>query len=368
MGKRELLIIGAFIVIGLVAYQFSAPPAAEDRGFSFSRLIESMREEVRGDPGTATWVTTGTIPLSADIAELRIPSISRGVTVTGEERTDILYELSTSSNGPDDERALQYAKAVKLLHDDLGITIDLDVFYPDEASQWVSLVLKVPTRLAVRVSGRSVPAHVVDVASVDFNNVIGDVSVEGISGLVEGSHRSGRLTVERAGRVDLTLQSSRARFRSIQNGVVITARNGEAEVEESNGPIEIEQTGVSVLVRSPGGRVRIGGSGGEVRVIGPRAEVQIETRRTEVEIELTRAVPVSVITTEDTLRLVLAEDVAVLFDGAAEDGGTVQATEFDLTPEDDAGTSRLTHPFGASPSVRVVLRNSDADIVIRRSR
>lgn len=366
MGKRELLIIGAFLVLGFGAYQISAPPAAEGRGLSLSRILDSMRREVRGNPGTASWVVTGTIPVSADITELRIPSAPSGVTVTGEDREDVAYEMTVESNGPDDTLALEYAKAVSLKQDDLGAAIDIRLEYPDEASQRASLVMRVPSRLGVRVSGRSV--QVVGVASAELNSVIGDATVGDISGLVSGTHRSGRLTVERAGRVDLTLQSSRGRFAAVRNGLVLSARNGDIEVEDSPGPIDIDQANVSVVLTGSTDRVRVGGTGGEVRVVGPRGDVQIETRRTEVEVALTHAVPLSVITTDDTLRLILAEGVAVVLEAAATAGGDVQATEFELTPEQDGDTSRLAHSFGTNASVRVVLRNSRGDIVIRRSR
>jgi hypothetical protein len=297
---------------------------------------------------------------------LHIPSAPRGVTVTGEDRQDVTYELTVESNGPDDTLALEYAKAVKLVQDDLGVAIDLRLSFPDEASQTASLVMRVPTRLAVRVSGRSV--QVGGVASAELDGVLGDTAIEDVSGLVSGTHRSGRLTVERAGRVDLTLQSSRGRFSAVRDGIVLSARSGDIEIEDSSGPIEIEQVNVSVVVTGSADRVRVGGTGGEVRVVGPRGDVQIETRRTEVDVELVQAVPLSVVTTEDTLRLVLADGVAIVLEAAATAGGDVQATEFNLTPEADGGTSRLAHTFGTNATTRVVLRNSRGDIVIRRSR
>ena len=46
MGKRELLIVTAFVVIGVVAYQLGAEPPAEGRRqFSLATLMDHFREE-----------------------------------------------------------------------------------------------------------------------------------------------------------------------------------------------------------------------------------------------------------------------------------------------------------------------------------
>ncbi len=46
MGKRELLIVTAFVVVGVVAYQLgAAPPAEGRRRFSLATLMDHFREE-----------------------------------------------------------------------------------------------------------------------------------------------------------------------------------------------------------------------------------------------------------------------------------------------------------------------------------
>ena len=47
MGKRELLLIVAFVVVGVAVYQGPRRLRAGETGFSFSRMIESVRREVR---------------------------------------------------------------------------------------------------------------------------------------------------------------------------------------------------------------------------------------------------------------------------------------------------------------------------------
>ena len=43
MGKRELLIITAFVVVGVVAYQLGAAPAEGRRRFSLATLMDHFR-------------------------------------------------------------------------------------------------------------------------------------------------------------------------------------------------------------------------------------------------------------------------------------------------------------------------------------
>ncbi len=166
MGKRELLIIVAFVAIGVVAFELSAPPAPESRGFSFARFFQNARRNMRGNSAVASTTLTGDIPLAATVTEVRISGANRGVHVVGESRTTIAYELHIESDGPDDATALDAAKRATLKQDDLGSSLALTVTYPKEGTQWGALILHVPARLAVRVSGNG-GADVSGVTSVE---------------------------------------------------------------------------------------------------------------------------------------------------------------------------------------------------------
>ena len=73
MGKRELLLAAAFILVGAVVYQVTAPPADPSRpGFSIGRLINEMRREVRGQRESAENTTTTLIPVPASVTEVRL--------------------------------------------------------------------------------------------------------------------------------------------------------------------------------------------------------------------------------------------------------------------------------------------------------
>ena len=46
MGKRELLLIAVFVVVGTGVYQMTAPARPGVSGFSLSRLLEHVRSEI----------------------------------------------------------------------------------------------------------------------------------------------------------------------------------------------------------------------------------------------------------------------------------------------------------------------------------
>jgi hypothetical protein len=96
MGKRELVIALAFIALGVVAYQMTAPPAQpNERGFSLTRFWENARRGMRSNAAQATATSTGTVLPSAELGELRIEGVGAGrVRVVGEARRDIAYELT----------------------------------------------------------------------------------------------------------------------------------------------------------------------------------------------------------------------------------------------------------------------------------
>ncbi len=66
MGKRELLLIAGFLMVGTMVYFATAPePAPGERGFSISRIMDEVRREVSGNHASAEVVTSTTISRSS---------------------------------------------------------------------------------------------------------------------------------------------------------------------------------------------------------------------------------------------------------------------------------------------------------------
>src|SRR5262245_42584202 len=106
MGKRELLLIGGFVLFGVIVYYATAPAAAPDQGrFTVGKLLEDIRREIHGDPGSAEAKSSKILALDKNITELRIEIGSAALTIVGEHRADLASDMSVRSTGYDDAEA-----------------------------------------------------------------------------------------------------------------------------------------------------------------------------------------------------------------------------------------------------------------------
>ena len=367
MGKRELLIIAAFVVIGTVAYQLTAPdPRPGERGFSFSGLVNELRREVRGNPANARDRREGTFTIPESLAEVRLSGTIHKVTVVGESRGDVADDLTVDSSGPDEATALNYAKRATFKSDDLGDILSLRLGYPNEARQTTALLLRVPSRLTVRFEpGAARNVNVSDVHAVHIEGGSGDITIVNVPGTVTGTTR-GDLILQDVGATLMTLRNTKAKVIRPRGLTKITAVGGECTIEHALGPIEFEQTnGAEVRIVAPEAPVRMTGNTGDVTVTDPKKDVAVDVRRAEIDVVLSVPVTVSALGTDEMLFLTLADHLAVALDAAATDGGTIDAKDFDLTPQIRDQESKLTHTFGKG-TARVLLRTQRGEIVIRK--
>lgn len=367
MGKRELIIIAAFVLIGAVAYQFTAPAAKEgEEGFSFRKFFSEIKREVTSDSASARVTKSGTIALRADVKALRISTEgSVPVTVVGEARSDIAYEMPVESTGPDEASALAYANKSALREDDLGAVLGLTTAFPVEGVQTAKLTLHVPEHLLVRVEG-SRRVQVSRVASVDLRNITGETTVSNVP-VVTGTHRSGDLTVSEAATVDLTLVSSRAKIRDVTQSIQLNARNGECAILNSTATVAVTTANVELTIdHHQKGAIRVAGETGSVSLNSPAARLSIDARRMRVELKLEQALAedITVITSEEPLRVTISGDAALVIDAVANDAA-VKVTDFDWAPVKNDRESRLSATLG-NGGARAVLRNAGGDIVISR--
>jgi hypothetical protein len=366
MGRRELLIALAFVVVGIVAYQFGAPPTKTGQGFSLARFFTAARQKIQSDRAQASFTLRGTIPVSPSLAEVRVARITGGVTITGEARSDIAYELKIDSTGPDEPTALSYAKRTTLTTDDLGSALALGADYPSEGSQVAELTLRVPMRLSARLdNAQSSHVRITHIAGVRFDGTSGDAVVEGLSGAVTGQLRTGSFSVTGASTIDMTLQGVNATIEGVTHDVTLTVRAGRCTLSHVTGAIEIDATNTEVVVTEPVGPVHVGASGGHVSVTRPQHAIDLEGRRTGLDVTLGVAVSMTLLTTDEPLTLRFgAAPPPITIDASASDGGSIHADDPRLTITSGDRTQRLTHDFGGSSAPRVVMRNQRGEIVI----
>jgi len=365
MGKREVLILAGFIVVGVVIYQFTAPPATGESSFSFANWFGEVRRDMRGDPGRAEVTHSAVLPVTRDLREVRILGVGRGgVTVVGEDRADVAYELTVASTGPDDEQAKVYADRTVFVPDQVADTLMLRVSYPTEATQTASATLRVPSRLVVRVENAT-GVTMRDLAGAQVESTRGTVSLSNITGLVSGSHQDGDVTVTDAGAVKLRLTRLRSKFENVSGPITLDIRDGECSILNSGGAAEIESLRATLTLTNHRDGIIVRGNDGRVTLDAPRAESRVDMRRTEVEVTLTGAVPVTIVTTDQTARVIVKDAARVVLD-AATTNGRIQATDVNLEPVINGENATLMHTFGTGSGARVTVRNTRGEIVIRK--
>lgn len=365
MGKRELLIIVAFAVVGAVAYQLTAPPATGTSSWSLGEFFKSARSEMRGNPGRGTFVHKATIDAPKTMREVRLVSVGT-VQVVGEARETIEYEFTVNSTGPDDAGAAELAKQTIIERDDLSDAVILRARYPEPATQTPTMVVRVPARMVVRVES-SRAFTVSNVAAVQAEGNRGDVTLTGITGSVTGAHQDGDFTLTGAGSVKLRLLRAQSKITKVTGGLILDVRDGDAIVSDSAGALELDETRAEITITEHRGPLTIRGTDGRITVQRPADETRVDMRRTEVELLLERAVTATILTTDEPVRLMLVGTPDFVLDAAATDAD-IQATDFGLTPEGAKPGARLDHTFGRGGNVRVTLRNTRGDIILRKSK
>ena len=299
MGKRELLLVVCFVIVGVVVYQVTAPaPAPGDRGLSLGRLIEAARREVGGNRALAELTTTAVHRLPPELGELRITGPISEVSVQGEERTDVESTLYVNSRAYNDEEARTYARQSVLVADQTASALILRMEFPTPGRQRATLKLKVPTRLRIRVEPGSGMLVVSNVAAVEISGTRGEAKLSRIAGRVEISHRGGEVTIADAGTVEFNGRAGSLNVSAIRGDARIKMEGGgEITGADLAGVVDIESRNTEVTLEkleATHGPIRVTAIGGSVKLQGLKAEARIDVRNAELRVVMAGAAPVAI--------------------------------------------------------------------------
>jgi hypothetical protein len=368
MGKRELLLIAAFVVVGAVVYQFTAPPPATgERSFAPGQILEHVRRAMRGNRASADIVTRSTNPLEAGVSELRFELKSANITITGEDRKDIDAELRVHSNGYDDAEAERLAKETVMKVDRAGGRIVFSVKYPDAGIQRATIALKVPQRLAVQLQGGGNELAVSRVAALELGGARGKVDVRDVSGLVMGAHRGGELHVTNAGVVRLNTNGTDAEIAQVHGAASMTMRGGELKCGELAGPIDLDTNGTDITIDrldKTTGILRITAVGGSLEIKGLRTEGRLDVRGTDVEVAIDRAAPLAIYSEGGSPIEVVPPSDGYQLDAVASDGTVTPPVET-IEVTSSGSERRATGPVnGGGPTITI--RSKRGNITVKQ--
>lgn len=367
MGKRELLLIAAFLIAGAIVYQVTAPPPAPgERSFSPGQLIEHIRRGVRGNRASADVTARSTHPVEAGVSELRLAPGLTGITITGEDRADIDAEFRVRSNGYDDAEAQRLARESVVNIDRAGSRLLLKAKYPEAGSQRGTIVLKVPANLSISLDGGSGELVITRVATVDLGNARGRAELRNISGRVSGNFRGGELRVTNAGSLKLTTIGVDVRLEQTRGEATLNMRGGELKGSELAGPIDIDSAGTDITLEKldkTTGILRINAVSGSVSVKGLRTEGRIDVRGADVNVEVDRAAPLAIYSEGGDPIEITPPPGGYQLDAVANDG-TITLPAGTLEVATSGQERRATGPVnGGGPTITI--RSARGNIAVR---
>jgi hypothetical protein len=368
MGKRELVLIAVFAVVGVLLYQFTAPPLPPgQQGFSFSRVFNEMRRGISGRRFRAVVDKSRTEPIDSSITELRINIRIVELKIVGEDRADTLFETRVDSNGADDAEAKQLAERTTLKVDHAGVGLVATMDFPPEGTQHAALTVHVPKRLAVRVESKSGRLEIGNVASVDVKGNRGETKVSDVAGDVNLSHRGGDLVVDRVGSLRLDQTMGAATVSRVKGVCSVNVTRGDLNVTDVVGPLDLKSVGAEIKLRDIASLkppFRADMQSGSLDVEGLRTEARVDGRDTGIRIALDRAVPLTIYSTADDIRITPAAGGYTV--DATATGGHVTIEDGALKPAGDDREQRANGAVrGGGPTM--MLRATRADITVAKA-
>jgi hypothetical protein len=369
MGKRELVLIAAFVLVGVVIYQVTAPPLAPGQeGFSFGRMIQNVRRNMQGGRTQAAVESSRTEAVGADIAELRLDSTVVGdLVVVGEDRQDAVLTLKASSNGTDEADAKRLAGLVSLQVRRSAAGLAVSIEYPPEGRQQGGLVARIPKRLTVRVEARSGRLEISDVAGAIVRGNRGETVVKNVTGDADLSQRGGQLRLAHAGSLRLNLINASAEIADVGGVASVDASGGKLQLTGIVGPLDLKSRNSDVrLTGAPALKapLRLDMQAGELDIEGLRTEARIDGRNTEMRVTMDKAAPLTIYNSGENIVLVPPPGGYAL-DAIATDGGFTSEEPAIKTTGDDR-ERRFTGPVrGGGPTL--TLRATRGRIEIRKS-
>jgi hypothetical protein len=309
MGKRELVLILVFVGLGFLVYQLTAPPPPPgSEGVSLSGIFRNMKRGIQGARESATVDAQETAAVPPNVKELRINITRPGdLTVAGEDRSDIAFEMHTTARGYDQAEAKAAASAPKLKVETVGdaLVVSLDnsaerALPRNRSMPQMSFALKVPRRLTLRAEPHNGRFIVSKLAGAEIMGSRGETRLTGFTGRVAVTHSGGTLEIDDLPALKLNARNSRATIKHVNGQVIIDSVGGEVAISDVLGPLEIEARNTDVRLEignvkgGPKGPLRINSTGGEIRLDGLRTEARIDGRNTAMDVTLAAPAPVTI--------------------------------------------------------------------------
>lgn len=376
MGKRELVLLLGFLVVGIVVYQLrAAPPPPGSEGVSISGIFQKLKREVQGAREMATAASNQSRPVDASIrlVRLNIPR-NNNLTIIGSDRNDLAVDMQVTARGFDQAEAKAAANGgqikIEQAGDALAVTTSWPVRDNNRQPGFISdatITVSLPKRLLVRVEPHTGRLTISDVAGVEVMGSRGETQVLRSAGHVALGHTGGRLEIEGAPSVKLNARNSNGKIRGIAGTLTVEATGADLQLEDIGGPLEVEARNTELvidaakLLKPP---FRYNGTGGVLRVSNLRTESRVDGRNVEMDVALSAAAPVTIYSTGEDIR-VTAPPGGYALDAVATEG-QIQSEDSSITATPGEGPDARAAATIRGGGPPLTLRATRAQIDIRK--
>ena len=366
MGKRELLLIVVFVAAGAVIWQLTAPPRDPNQpGFSLSRLIGNLRNELGGTRVEVSLDKQASIVASPGAARLLVPGYRGALTVIGEDREDVAVALKATVFGSEPAETKAAADQIRLTLKEDGKDIVLVVERPEMRRRpTFQLDVRLPRRLTAQIEVQGERVEVRNLAAVEGNLRFASTAIRDVSGEVKVEQRDGRLEVSGAGSVALLTRRTEVRVDRVAGRARIEATDDRVTVRRVTGPMSVESRRVEVEVEDLAGDLVATVTDGAFLARGVAGAVNVESQRCRVGLTLDGKAPVTVNASGAPVDLTLPDTARVTLDLDLLDGEIRLPEHAGLEVASRDGHQNVKGPLrGGGPIVK--LRARQGGITIR---
>jgi hypothetical protein len=366
MGRRELLILVVFAVLGAGAYLAMAPPARPgERSFSLRDFFQHVRTEMQGDSAMASTTLTKDHAVSPEVRELAVDNLRATVRIVGEERRDVKADLKAEVSGPDMREAESRAQNVRLTIDEVAHAVRVRVTMPPGIRRRrLELTIRAPQRLRAHLGGVSGQVEVRGMAEATVLAGRLETRIRDIAGAVRVDHREGPLEIVNVGALHVTARRDELRITDVKGTFNVDLTDARLEARGIAGEMTIEARRANLELRRPIAPVRLTAFDTRIDIRESRAALHIEGERSRTRIEVDAPAAISASTTDAPLELRVPASAAVTIEAVATDS-TIRADDFGLPVSGDAMERRLSGALrGGGPLIS--LRTRRGPIVLQK--
>ena len=376
MGKRELVLIAIFVAIGVVVFQFTAPPPPPgSEGVSVGGIFNRLKREVQGSRESASSETTETLAIDGSVRLIRINLPRQNdLTIVGTDRTDILVEMKVEARGHSPAEAKSAADAAKIKLERASDAVAITSVWPARTGQNSGFIntgtftISIPKRLQVRIEPHSGLLEMRDVAGGEIMGSRGTTRISNVAGHLSLVHTGGKLELENLASLKLSGRNSNGSVKRVSGVTSLDLTNGELRFDEVIGPVDVEARNVEFVLdadKMTKGPLRFNANNGTARIDHLRTEARLDGRNTDIHVGLSAAAPITIYSTGEDI-IVEAPPGGYTVDAVATEGQLVlEDGTLKVTGEDQQREQRASGAIrGGGPAL--TLRATRADVRLRK--